>query len=245
MATAGSSRDFGEELALPPEEPRESPHHGFQGDRAVVPPASGPPASLTIAVSREAGSRGSIIAGRVGLKLGWPVYNQELLEYIAQEGAFRQDVVENLSPAAARWAEEQLQRLLREQNLSQHPAIIDLARIILALGAQGGVVLIGRGAGCILPRDSTLHVRVVAPLADRIAYMSQWLRLTVEGAAEQVRLRDGRRAEFIATHFHRQPQDIYQYDLLLNSSLLGEDLCAELIAQAARAKQAASQDQRR
>ena len=112
--------------------------------------------------------------------------------------------------------------------------------MVLALGAQGEVILIGRGAGCILPSASTLHVRIVAPLADRIAYMSEWLRLTVEEATAQVELRDRRRAEFIATHFHRQPSDIYQYDLLLNSTLLGEELCAELIAQAARAKLAAS-----
>ena len=32
---------------------------------------------------------------------------------------------------------------------------------------------------------------------------------------------------------------MYQYDLLLNSSLLGEDTCAELIVLAARAKLAA------
>src|SRR5262249_41241955 len=91
----------------------------------------------------------------------------------------------------------------------------------------------------ILPAPTTLHVRIVAPLPDRIAYMSQWLRLTDEQAAEQVRTRDIRRAEFIATHFHRQPNDLYQYDLLLNSALLGEELCADLIVQAARAKQAA------
>ena len=161
------------------------------------------------------------------------------MEYIAQEGAFRQNVVDTLSPEGARWAEDRLQKMLREQNLSQHPSIMHLARIILALGAQGQVVIIGRGAGCILPPDSTLNVRIVAPLNDRIAYMSQWLRLTEKQAAEEVRLRDSRRAEFIPTHFHRQPADIYQYDLLLNSSLLGEDSTAELIAAAARAKDAA------
>jgi cytidylate kinase len=197
---------------------------------------------LSIAISREAGARGSTIGTRAGQKLGWQVYNQELLEYIAQEGVFRQNVVDNLSPAAARWAEERLAKLLREQNLSQHPSILDLARIVLALGAQGDVVIIGRGAGCILAPESTLHVRIVAPLADRIAYMSQWLRLTLEEAAEEVRLRDSRRAEFIPTHFHRQPGDIYQYDLILNSSLLGEEGCADLIAKAARAKDSARRE---
>lgn len=224
-----------------PLEMGESPHHGFQGDRAPVPVRDRVPASLTIAISREAGSRGSSIGSRAGHKLGWQIYNQELLEYIAQEGTYRQDAIAHLSPAAAHWAEERLNQLLREQNLSQHPTIVDLARIVLALGAQGEVVLIGRGAGCILPPESTLHVRTVAPLSDRIAYMSQWLRLTEAEAAEQVKLRDTRRSEFIATHFHRQPTDIYQYDLVLNTRMLGEESCADLIAQAAKAKLAALQ----
>jgi cytidylate kinase len=191
---------------------------------------------LTIAVSREAGSRGGTIARRVGRKLGWQIYNQELLEYIAQEGVFRHDLAEEIPQSAAQWAEQHLNKLLREHNLGEQPSLVELARIVLALGAQGEVILIGRGAGCMLPQESTLHVRIMAPLEARIAYMSQWLRLTIEEAAVQVGLRDARRAEFITTHFHCQPSDIYQYDLLLNSSLLGEESCAELIVQAARAK---------
>ncbi len=145
----------------------------------------------------------------------------------------------NLPADAAHWAEEHLQALLRDKQLSTNPSVLDLARIVLALAAQGEAVLLGRGAGYILPRATTLHVRIIAPLEDRIAYMSQWLRLTVEEATEQVRLRDRNRGEFLGTHFHRQPSDAYQYDLLLNSSLLGEELCVDLIAQAARAKLAA------
>src|SRR5205823_6638120 len=146
-------------------------------------------------ISREAGARGGSIARRAGDKLGWQVYSQELLEYIAQEGTFRQDLVEGLSPAAARWAEDRLDQLLRDQNLSRHPSVLDLARIVLGLGAQGEVILLGRGAGCILPARTTLNVRLIAPLADRIAYMSQWLRLTEEEATAQVAKRDKMRAD--------------------------------------------------
>ena len=162
------------------------------------------------------------------------MFDQELLEYMAQDGVVRQGVLDNLPPEAAEWAEERLQTLLREQNLSQHPAILSLARVVLALGAQGEAVLVGRGSGFILPRATTLHVRLVAPLDERIAYMSQWLRLPVEEAAEMVRLRNERRTEFLQTHFHRQGGDVHQYDLLLNTSLLGEDVCAELIVLAAQ-----------
>src|SRR5438132_11410740 len=214
----------------------EPPRHGNQGDRAPRPTASALPAALTIAVSRETGSHGGTIAHRAARKLGWTVYNQELLEYIAQEGAFRQGVKENQTPAAAQWAEHRLELLLREHKLSPHPSISELARVVLALGAQGECVLIGRGAGRILPAESTLDVRIIAPLPDRIAYMSQRLRLSLDAAAEEVKQRDRQRAEFVSTHFQRQPADIYQYDLILNSSHLGEEVCAELIAQAAHAK---------
>ncbi len=214
------------------------PRHGFQGDRGAAPPVRAIPAGLTVAVSRESGSRGGTIARRAARKLGWQIYDQELLEYVAQETAVRQGVLEGLQGPAGAWIEERMDRLLREQNLSQHPLVGNLARVVLSLGAQGGVVLIGRGAGCILPRETTLNVRIIAPLPERVAYMSQWMRLTQEEAAERVASRDRLRNEFVATHFHRHPGDIHQYDLVLNTSLLGEDVCAELIAQAARARQA-------
>src|ERR1700674_1063820 len=116
------------------EKKEESPRHGFPGERPRSPTF---PASLTIALTREAGSRGGTIARRVGRKLGWQVYNQELLDYIAQEGAFTEGVVTNLSAAASLWAEERLQGLLRRHDISEHPTVVDLARIVLALSAQG------------------------------------------------------------------------------------------------------------
>jgi cytidylate kinase len=213
----------------------ESPRHGYRGEYAA---ADHPflPAGLTIAISREAGSRGTSIAKRAGEKLGWQVYTQDLLEYVAQETTVRQEILDNLSPAALHWVEEQLERIQGDAAISLHPSLLNTARLILALGATGEVLLIGRGAGCLLPRHATLQVRIVAPLEDRVAYLSQWLGLTGEEALEQVRLRYQRRADFIQTHFQRQVTDVYQYDLLLNSTLLGEELSAELLVQAARAK---------
>jgi hypothetical protein len=193
---------------------------------------------LSVALSREAGARGGSIGRRVGRLLGWQVYDKEVLEYVSQEATVRQEVLGNQGAKAARWSEERVQALLREGRLSGDPAVADLARVILALGAGGQVVFIGRGAGCLLPPASTLNVRIIAPLPDRVAYLGQWLRLTAEEAAERVRLRDRRRADFLTNHLDRRPEEVYQYDLLLNSGLLGEELAADLIVQAARAKSA-------
>jgi cytidylate kinase len=219
-------------------EENETPLHGYRGPtQAAARP--GVPAGLTIAISREAGARGGSIAKRAGIKLGWQVYTQEMMEYLSQEGGFRQEIATQLPKAAIAWIDEQQERLLHEQNLSRNPTVLDLSRMVLALGAQGEAIMLGRGAGLLLPTATTLNIRLVAPLADRIAYMSQWLRLSEEEAAEEVRQRDQRRADFLFTHFHRKAGDVHQYDMVLNTRLLGEERCADLIVHAAKAKMSA------
>jgi hypothetical protein len=229
--------DREESLAVP-EEGRGAPRHGYQGDRGAISSPAAVPAGLCIALSREAGARGGAIGRRLGQKLGWQVFDQEVLEYMAQDAVVRLSVLDNLAPAAGAWADARLKALLGEESLSQHPGILNLARVILALGAQGEAVLVGRGAGFILPRETTLHVRLVAPLPERIAYVGQWLRLPAAAAAAAVRERDERRAEFLETHFHRNGGDVHQYDMLLNTSQLSEETCAEMIALAVRARAA-------
>ncbi len=209
------------------------PRHGFQGNRGVAPSLRSLPLGLAITVSRESGARGGTIARRVADKLGWQVYDQDLLEYMAQDSVVRQGVMDGLPPAGTAWVDARLSELRREGFEGSEPAVANLARVMLALAAQGEVVLIGRGAGTILPRGSTLNVRVVAPLSERIAYMGQWLRMSLDEAAAKVRSRDERRAEFMQSQFGRSPGELHQYDMVLNSSLLGEEGCADLIAQAA------------
>jgi hypothetical protein len=215
--------------------PPESPHHGYRGESPR--PEGFTPSALTIAISREAGARGGTIGRRVGRKLGWQVYDQEMLDYVVQDGIIQPGFSEGLSESAVRWVEERVQTLVAS-GLEMPPAVVHMTRVALALAAQGHALLIGRGAGFLLPRPSTLHVRLVAPLEDRIAYMAQWLRLTEEEARQRVKLRDQRRAEFLTTYLRRQPGEVHGYDLIVNTSTFGEEASTELIVQAARAKEA-------
>ncbi len=207
------------------------PMHGYRGE-TVPATLNRFPTSLTIAVSREAGARGGSIARRVGRKLGWQVVDQELLEFLTQD----EQAFQELPDAAREWAEERLDQLLRARVLSNETGVVALARAVLLLGSVGEVVLIGRGAGYILPPAATLHVRVIAPEPDRIAYMGQWLRLSADEAAAEVGRRDARRAEFLSAQIGCAADDPTPYDFVLNSSRMGEEASAELIAQAARGK---------
>lgn len=207
------------------------PQHGFRGD-AVAASDERWPCGLTIAVSREAGARGSSIARRVGRKLGWQVFDQNQLEFMSQT----ESPAQGLPDAAQEWVESTLARLIERKALSQDPTVVRLARLVLALATQGESVLIGRGAGHLLPAATTLHVRIIAPKNERIAYMMQHLRLTRDEAAEEVLRRDAGRAEYFRKHLHLREHEPHPHDLILNSARLGEETCADLIAQAARAK---------
>lgn len=209
------------------------PRHGFQGNRGLVPGPRMAPMGLAVCLSRESGARGGTIARLVADKLSWQFYDQELLEYMAQNPVIRQGMAHDLSPACLDWVRQRLHHLEQSCRLANDPDVHHLAQVVLHLGAGGQVVLVGRGTGCILPRESTLNVRIIAPLQDRIAFVSQSQRLSASEAAERIQQHDERRADFVLTHFDRSPGDIHQYDLVLNSSLLGEDGCAELIMRAA------------
>lgn len=210
------------------------PQHGNRGEAVTRPSAT---AGVTIAVSRESGARGGTIARRVGKRLGWQVYNQELLEFLCANEAARQAVLADVPADAAEWVERQLDRVRRDATIDVGAEGGEMPRLILSLAARGQVILLGRGAGFYLPRETSLHVRIVAPSADRIAHMADYSRLTREAAADLVRQRDERRAEFLLRHFGRRSTDVYDYDLVLNSGLLGEETCADVILAALNGKQ--------
>jgi cytidylate kinase len=222
-----------ESLAMPHSE-GETPLHGFQGDRRPV-EASDFPLGPAIAISREVGARGGAIARRLGGKLGWQVIDSDMLEYSAQDPTACASLLAELPPHAPAWIDQRMLWLQQHHVLAADESFEREARLILTLGAHGEVIFVGRGAGFILPRETTLHARMIAPQEDRISYMSQLLRLSREQAAEHVRQREAERAEFLGKCLQLPASGIV-YDMILNSSALGEELCAELIIQAANGK---------
>lgn len=213
-------------------DPYSAPMHGDRGEDAPEVPA----ASMAIAISREAGARGESIARRVASRLGWEVYSREHLEFLGATDAARQPILADLSTEGRRWVTVQLERLRQAHGIDPD-AEGQTAQLILTLAAKGQAVFVGRAAGFFLPRSSSLHVRIVAPLADRVAHMADLFRMTAEEASAAVRQRDERRAEFLSSRFGHRPGDTSPFDLVLNSGLLSEETCTDVILAAFNGKQ--------
>jgi cytidylate kinase len=200
--------------------------------------ASRGPHGFTIVLTREAGTLGTSVAREVGTRLGWPVYDHELLERIAQEMGLRTSLLESVDEKRVGWMTESMEAFLAVPHVSESAFIRRVIETVLALGAHGECVLVGRGAAHILPAATTLRVRLVAPLHDRVAALSRSLGISLQEAARRIDTTDRERINFIKDHFRCDPTDPHNYDLVLNFARFSTAECAELVVEALRRLQA-------
>jgi cytidylate kinase len=196
---------------------------------------------FTIALSREVGTQGTMVAQEVGKLLGWHVYDHELLEYIAEEMGLRAALLESVNEREQSWLLESVEAFLSAPEKSDWGPLVSesayvhhLVETVLALGIHGQCVIVGRGAAFILPATNTLRVRLVGPVRARIATLSRRLGIPEIDAVRQVRTIDRERTDFVQDHFCKDPSDPRNYDLVLNASRLSVSQCAELIVEALR-----------
>src|SRR4051794_5712812 len=67
-----------------------------KADMAVGTSPTPLPTRFTIALTRESGANGPLVARAIGKRLGWPVYDRELLERVAEEMGLRADLLESV-----------------------------------------------------------------------------------------------------------------------------------------------------
>jgi cytidylate kinase len=194
--------------------------------------------AFTIALSRESGARGTSTAREVGGRLGWMVYDHELLERIAQEMNLRTSLLESVDEKTVTWLQEYAEAFASVPSVSGSAYVRHLIQTLLSLAAHGECVIVGRGAAQILSVETTLRLRLAAPVEWRIVAMSEKLGISKEEAANQVERIDRERVGFIKDHFHKDATDPRHYDLVLNASRFSVGQCADLIVEALHRLQA-------
>jgi len=192
---------------------------------------------FTIALSREAGTQGNAVAQEVASRLGWTVFDRELLEKIAQEMGVRTSLLETIDEKRIGWLEESIQEFMSVPRVATSAYSRHLIQTMLALGAHGECVIVGRGASFLLPQESTLRVRLVAPLDHRITAKSQQLGIPREKAAACIEQTDRDRLEFVRDLLQKDATDPRNYDLMLNTSIFSVADCAHLILEALSCRQ--------
>jgi len=203
--------------------------HGSERPAPGSEPAAPP---FTIAISREAGALGNSVAVEVGRRLGWPVYDRNILDRIAEEMHRPPSHLEGVDERPVNWLGECLAGLFDKYHVGSDAYVKYLFAAVRGLGAAGRCVIVGRGANFILPPQSTLSVRLVARPEDRVAAVARRLGLSEHEAAAWVKTTERERLAFVNRTFQRDPTDPLHYDLVLNLSRLTVEEAADIILEA-------------
>jgi cytidylate kinase len=194
--------------------------------------------AITIAIGRQSGARGTTTARAVGERLGWAVYDRELVERIAQDMNLQGSLLEAVDEKKVGWLQEFMESFSSAPVVSEIAYVHRMMKTIASLVALGDCVLLGRGIAHILPVETTLRVRLVAPIDWRVAAMSRKLGVSQEEAAVKVAAIDRQRVQFVREHFNKDTTDPSLYDLVLNTERFSVEQCVDLIVEALHRLQA-------
>src|SRR5947209_6331467 len=195
-----------------------------------------------VTISREYGSGGGEIAARLAKGLGWQLIDHEVVVRVAEKLRVSEGEAEERDECF----ESLPSRIFKSLRLF-HPTMpitVDIpvrvdsrafhearSQIIEGAIASGHVVIVGRGAQAHLAqRNDVLHVRIIAPLEARIAYVMGREGLDREAAQARLLRKDQEHARYLETFYHRRPSDPHLYDLVLNTGILDLDSAVEVIA---------------
>jgi cytidylate kinase len=214
-----------------------------------------------ITISRQYGSGGDEIVDRVCKLLGYRCFDKQLLIQAASEaGLSEQEIfdfseenykVENFldrlfgRPRPLGLAHKTTGRLNGETGLTEAMAFALVNRAIEAACKMGNMVIVGRG-GQIVLKDckNVLHVRIEAPLEDRLTRVRAELRQKDPGdiliderrrAHDLISARDGASADYLKSHFGVDWSDPALYHVVLNTARLELELAAQFIVAMVRA----------
>lgn len=193
-----------------------------------------------ITISREFGSGGHSIGKLVAEKLAYRFYDRALVDQVAERSGFSPEfILENGEYASARSsllfalaAAGQYSGLSMQDRL-----YIEQAKIIEEFADTGRCVIVGRCADYIL-RDRTdcLHVFICADMKSRAERIVARYGQNEKSPEKRLSEKDQKRKVYYKNYTGRVWGQAQNYDLCLNSGVLGVETCAELIAQIASQK---------
>jgi hypothetical protein len=187
-----------------------------------------------VALSRMVGSGGSQIGRMVGERLGWPVFDKDLLDYIATSPETRRRMANLLDERDVGWFEEILWPVtIGSRSSGRHEYFKKLCEAIFFVARQGPAVFLGRGASFILPQTAGVRVKVVASVETCIRQYAQRNQLDLAEAKARLARTERDRAAFLNAHFPARQRENESYDLIVNTDRIAPETAAEIIARIA------------
>ena len=194
-----------------------------------------------VTISRQYGSGGRYIGENLAKAMGVPCYDEKLIDMVAKESGFAQsfvaekgermtgsllfNIASSLSFANNVFSTNNGVTLQDEIYFTQN-------RIIKELADKGPCVIVGRCADYILrEREDCLNVFIFADNESKIERAEKYFNITIEEAPAVLKKKDKARANHYKYYTDQEWGMASNYDLCLNSGLIGIEGCVKAIQQ--------------
>jgi hypothetical protein len=171
-----------------------------------------------ITVSRQHGSRGRDLAARLAQRFDYTLLHRDVLDRISLSTGHQRRLLEALDEHSRSQLSTWVDSMLSGRYLDEGDYVVGLLKTVYSIARLGGVVVVGRGANFIVEPTRAVHLRIVAPLDERIYNIMQRGDLSAAEAAHEIKAVDQERAKFAQKLFHRSVDDPLAYDMVLNES---------------------------
>ena len=188
-----------------------------------------------IAISRAVGLPGREIATLLNLKLGWPMFDREILQAMAGDDECRRPIYETMEERVLSWLESFLQGT-RTSAEGREDYFHRLTETVLALARKGHTIILGRAADLILPRGIGLRVRITASREHCVKSYAELKGIPIDKATKAVEEVEHERARFVRHHFQIEVNDPSRNDLIFNMERFTVQQVADVILAALRTK---------
>lgn len=199
--------------------------------------------NLIICVGRQLGSGGCEIAKKLAKEFGCKYYDDELLGMAAERSGFSRKIFERQDEKFGRL--KSLFGMFSSGNtgtsafygnsISQESLFQIQSEVIWKAAGVGPCVFVGRCADYILrKKENVFSVFITANDDDRRKVVAERIGGDLESAAKYIEKKENAREAYYNYYTSKKWGASQSYDLCINSSLLGIDRTAEVIAQVIR-----------
>ena len=195
-----------------------------------------------VTISRQAGCGGVHVAEKLANYLqhhapvpgvNWTIFDRELMDKVLADHKLPKYLAKFMPEDRS----SQIQDTLADIFGVHPPAetvVKQTAETLLQLAELGNVILVGRAGNIVTAKlPHVLHVRLVAPLEDRIERICRDDHKTPAEARRFCLEEEQARARYLKTYFKADISDPVNYLLIINTSQVGYDNAARLIGVAA------------
>jgi cytidylate kinase len=190
---------------------------------------------IVITISREFGSGGRYVGKLVADKLGIKLYDKEFVEKVAKETGLAEEYIEK---------NEEQRKALAGLNNGYYYGIdnsdelfLKESEIMKETASKESCVIIGRCADFVLKdMENTIKVFVYSDMENKIKRATEFYGLSKEKAKKEIKRIDKLRAIHYKYYTEKEWNNPSNYDICLNSDMLGVEKSAELICKLAEQK---------